>query len=394
MKKTLSFLKVKKGAILDKNNNPVILKGLNLGGWLMMEGYILGGRNIAEQEFKRNFLKIYGKKGLEEFERLFYGNFIREEDFKIIKGLNFNCVRIPFNYRILEDEKKFRYLKRAIKFCKKYNLWAILDMHAAPGSQNEDWHSDSEGKALLWKEKKYQYKFISLWEKLSFFFKDEEIIAGYDILNEPVCKDSNLLLEVYKNTVNAIRKIDRNHIIFLEGNYWAQDIDFLGKPWQENLVYSIHFYAPLEFTFGFVPNLRYPGKLFGKFWSKKTLKGLIFKYYKIKERYSVPIFVGEFGQNNRCPFCHKEFNWTKDILDIFKEFSFNWCWWTYKAVANRVFPDGIYQYQENPLWINRSGNVFGWETYFKLWRRYKKEIISSWKTEKFILSKHLIKILS
>ena len=28
------------------------LRGVNLGGWLLMEGYLLGGRNIPEREFK------------------------------------------------------------------------------------------------------------------------------------------------------------------------------------------------------------------------------------------------------------------------------------------------------------------------------------------------------
>jgi aryl-phospho-beta-D-glucosidase BglC (GH1 family) len=389
------YLRTEKAKIiLNSTNKEVILKGINLGGWLMMEGYILGGRNIPEQEFKKNFLKNYGKETLEEFERLFYGNFIQENDFKIIKNLGFNSVRIPFNYRIVENEDKFKYLKEAIRFCKKYKLWAVLDMHSAPGSQNQDWHSDSTGKALLWKEKRYQRRFLSLWEKLSFIFKDEEAIAGYDILNEPVCEDLNILLKVYKNVVKTIRKIDKNHIIFLEGNCWAQEIEFLGKPWEQNLVYSIHFYAPLEFTFGFVPNLKYPGKMFKRFWSKDTLKELLFKYYKIKRKYSVPIFVGEFGQNSRCPFCHKEFSWTKDLLAIFKEFGFSWCWWTYKAVAGKIFPDGLFQYCDNPLWVNRPANTFGWETYYKLWRKYKREIVNSWLTEKFIPHSHLIGILS
>ncbi|MCM8800143.1 MAG: glycoside hydrolase family 5 protein, partial [Candidatus Omnitrophica bacterium] len=249
------FLAVKGKDIVDERGVPFILKGINLGGWLMMEGYILGGRNIPEHKFKMRFIKRLGKASLEEFEDLFYRNFIKEEDFKIIKKLGFNCVRIPFNYRILEDEDKFKYLKEAVGFCHNYNLWAILDMHSAPGSQNRDWHSDSKGKASLWSNKKYQKKFIALWERIASIFKEERAVAGYDILNEPVSDNLNILLKIYKDTIGIIRNIDRNHIIFLEGNRWAQDIEFLGKPWEENLVYSIHFYAPLEFTFGFVPNL-------------------------------------------------------------------------------------------------------------------------------------------
>lgn len=387
-----NFLKVKGEDFVDRYNQRIILKGINLGGWLMMEGYILGGRNIPEHEFKNNFLKKLGHTALEEFEKLFYHNFIREEDFKNIKYLGFNSVRIPFNYRIINGDK-FKYLKEAVRFCKKYNLLAILDMHGAPGSQNQDWHSDSSGTAQLWKNKVYQNEFISLWEKLSFVFKDEEAVAGYDILNEPVAEDTDAVLKVYKEAVKHIRKIDKNHIIFLEGNRWAQDIEFLDKPWEGNLAYSIHFYAPLEFTFGFVPNLKYPDFIFGKFWSKKTLKVLLRRYLEIKREYKVPIWVGEFGQNSRCPFCHKELKWTQDLLAVFEEYGFSWCWWTYKAVASKIFPDGLYQYQHNPIWVNRSANIFGWETYYELWKKYKRQIALSWRTEDYKENKFLMDIL-
>ncbi|MCM8799973.1 MAG: glycoside hydrolase family 5 protein, partial [Candidatus Omnitrophica bacterium] len=179
----------------------------------------------------------------------------------------------------------------------------------------------------------------------------------------------------------------------LEGNRWAQDIEFLGKPWEENLVYSIHFYAPLEFTFGFVPNLKYPGRFFKRDWSKITLKKILNRYYRIKEKYNIPIFVGEFGQNTRCIYCYKELNWTKDVKEIFEEFDFHWCWWTYKAVASKVYPDGLFQYLDNPSWVNRQGSIFGWETYFSLWEKYKKDIVASWVTANFKLNQNLIKIL-
>jgi len=64
----------------------------------------------------------------------------------------------------------------------------------------------------------------------------------------------------------------------------------------------------------------------------------------------------------------------------FEEFGFHWSYWTYKAVCNRIYPDGIYQYCENPPWINRSGLIQGWETFPSLWEKRKKEIVSSWRT--------------
>ena len=352
----------------------------------------MGGRNIPEQEFKKRFLKIYGRKRLDEFVRHFRENFIQESDFRKIKGLGFNCVRIPFNFRLLFDGG-LEYLDQAVSLCRRYKIYCILDLHAAAGSQNEDWHSDSLGQARLWKSRNFKRQFVKAWEFLAERFKDEPVICGYDILNEPVHKDSADILDLYKDVISQIRRIDKNHIIFLEGNNWAQEIEFLGRPWADNLVYSIHFYAPLEFTFNFVHNLKYPGKIFARNWSKDTLKRILRKYYQLKNKWDLPIYVGEFGQNSRCFYCH-QFNWTRDVLDIFSDFGFHWTYWTWKAVANSVFPDGVYQYQQNPSWINRQGPVLGWEAYYALWQRYKKGIISSWRTEQFLPNQTLISILT
>jgi len=389
------FLRVKKGNIIRDSGKPIILQGVNLGGWLMMEGYILGGRNIPEQEFKKTLATRQGSIELREFTNLFRDNFIQEEDFKIIKGLGFNCVRIPFNFRLIQDKQGFGYLERAVNFCNKYRLWAILDLHAAPGSQNEDWHSDSLGEALLWRDKRYQAQFIQIWQFLAQRFKNEEAVAGFDILNEGVCRSRKITLGLlYRQIVRAIRKIDVNHIIFLEGNMYATDIEFMGKPWDDNLAYSIHFYMPLEFTFGFVRNLCYPGKMGNVYWSKARLRQTLNRYYRVKKKWNVPIYVGEFGQNSRCAYCHKEFNWLSDTLNLFKQFGFNWTYWTWKAVAQGVYPDGIYQYQGNPAWVKREGPISGWETYYSLWKRQKKEICASWRTDNFILNKPLSSLLA
>ena len=77
------------------------LRGINLGGWLMMEGYIIGGRNISEHIFKAKLAKIYGQDFVSEFTRKFRQAFITDQDLLQIKELGFNCVRLPFNYRLL-----------------------------------------------------------------------------------------------------------------------------------------------------------------------------------------------------------------------------------------------------------------------------------------------------
>ena len=100
----LPFLRVDKTRIVDEADRRVVLKGVALGGWLMMEGYMLCGRNIPERLFKEAFEKAAGREALEDFTRSFRDTFIKESDIRTIKEWGANCVRIPFNYRVVEFE--------------------------------------------------------------------------------------------------------------------------------------------------------------------------------------------------------------------------------------------------------------------------------------------------
>ena len=46
------------------------------------------------------------------------------------------------NPRVLK-ESGFKHLDRVIDTCAKYGIYTILDLHAVPGGQNTDWHSDN-----------------------------------------------------------------------------------------------------------------------------------------------------------------------------------------------------------------------------------------------------------
>ncbi len=396
MDRSISLLSIKNGSIVDSDNKPFHLRGINLGGWLMMEGYILCGRNISEKSFKRGMVKSYGKKAKDDFLAAFRNSFIREYDFKKISELGFNCIRLPFNFRLIEEKKGIDFLEKTLGWCEKYNIYCILDMHGAPGCQNRDWHCDSNGEMLLWDNKTYQRRFFKLWEFLADRFKDKNIIAGYDVLNEAVIRKAakKTLRNFYKETVRRIRAIDKKHIIFLEGNLWARDLEAIGEPFADNLSYSIHYYRPADFTFDCHKDLKYPGMINGEYWNKERIKKDLKKYHIFSKKHGVPIFVGEFGVNFRCEKCTGSMTWVKDMLQIFDEFDFHWTYWTYKTIANSVYPDGVYRYVPNPPWINREAPIYGWENFYTTWKKYKEGIIKSWKTENFRINRSLFDLIT
>lgn len=396
------YLKVKGTRIVDASGDPVMLRGVNLGGWLMMEGYMLFGRNIPEKAFRESFGRALGKDSLDDFTRSFRDTFIREEDIRTIKSWGANCVRIPFNYRLIEfedrpfslNEEGLSYLNRAVKWCEEHELYCILDMHAAPGSQNNAWHSDSYGTTELFSNEFNIDRYLRLWHFLAELYKDSNAVAGYDVLNEAVVPflSESVLKDLYRRVTKEIRDADTKRIIFLEGNFWAQRLDFLGKPEDANTVYSIHNYAPLDFTHNYKPGLYYPGKAYSIIWNKKRFEIMAKPYRLFMEYNDVPLFMGEFGVNARDGH-YGEVKWVEDMLDIFRDNGMHWTYWTYKTVANHAFPDGIYRYLDNPPWVNRQGPVYGWETYASLWPREKGRMTFSWRTENFTLNEKLCDVL-
>jgi len=376
------------------------LKGINLGGWLLMEGYILGGRNIPEQEFKKEFKKKHGSVELAKFEKEFQGCFIQEADFKRIKALGANCVRVPFHYKVLEknpfmyDKSSFVYFDKIVEWAKTYKLGVIFDLHAAPGSQNCDWHGDSTGHAYLWDQPHLRERTYRLWEVIADRYKDNDTVIGYDILNEAVVDKDKLkiLKNFYSMTTKIIKAVDKKHTIFIEGNTWAQEIDFLEDLIEDRVSVSIHAYQPLDYTFQFVKGQKYPGLISGEKWNKKKIAKYLDKYHKFGQKNNVRILVGEYGVNYRLN-AAGEVDYLRDLVSVFDDYDFDSTYWTYKAVPQNVFPDGVYRYLNNTCCVRREGPIFGWENYYYCWKKHHQDVINCWNTDNYKINKDVSKVL-
>jgi aryl-phospho-beta-D-glucosidase BglC (GH1 family) len=402
MAKSLPFLKIDKTRIVDEAGKPVVLKGVALGGWLMMEGYMHCGRNIPEREFKALLAKAQGKEAMEDFTNSFREIFIQESDIRNIKAWGANCVRVPFNYRVVEFEDRafslneagLRHLDDAVEWCEKHGIYCVLDMHASPGAQNEDWHADPCGNPAFFFDEGNKNRYYRLWHFLADRYRDSSAVAGYDVLNEPnvPITQEGVVKEVYDRVTKEIRDADKRHIIFLEGNLFSQRFAFLGKPQDTNTAYSLHAYPIPDYAFNWEQDLVYPGRVYKIMWNKERFEFLTKQYYSFIKKAGVPLYIGEIGVNWRGGH-YGELKWVKDLLEIFKKYGLSWTYWTYKTVANSVFPDGVWRYVKNPPWVNRKGPVTGWENYYTLWPKEKGSIISSWRTENFVRNEKLYALL-
>ncbi len=353
-----------------------------------MEAYFMHAPNFPVRVFEKEFVKQQGKRALRDLEGRFRDNFINEADVKQVASWGMNCIRLPFHYKIAADGKTIHYLDQVIAWGRKHKIYLILDLHAAPGAQNPDWHSDSLGPAELWTKKANRHKTFDLWQMLADRYKDETAVAGYDVLNEPVLQDADLLNKFYRESIAAIRGADRNHILFIEGKHWAQQIDILDDFNDDNWAYSIHFYEPMEFTFNLIPFMRYPGNGCNKDTLRRKMEG----YFRFAQKKQRPVHVGEFGVHYRQG-VFNEHLYLKDELKCFNDLGFHWTYATYKAVKSHMFPDGIYSYYPNSPWVHRIGPKTGWHCWGECWPKYKHEMAASWRTGAFKLNTHIIKQL-
>lgn len=326
-----NFVKVNGKEIIAPDGRPILLKGINLGNWLNPEGYMFKFKNVNSFRLIDNTIKeLIGADEAGKFWKTFRDNYITKEDISFIKSTGFNHIRVPFNFKLflVEDHPEiwlnegFKRLDDVIKWCKEENLYVLLDLHAAPGGQTGDNIDDSWNYPFLFENERAQQTTIALWKKLAERYKNETIVIGYDLLNEPIPhymenkEELNLLLEpLYKKITSAIREVDNNHIIFIGGAQWNTNFKMFGKPFDNKLVYTFH-----------------------KYWIPPVQEE-IKDYVDFSNKYNVPMYLGESGEN--------EDEWIDSFRVLLENNNIGWCFWPYKKMdSNR----GMVQFLKTKEW--------------------------------------------
>lgn len=329
---TSQMLKTQNQKIIDDKGNNVQLRGLGLGGWMLQEGYMLKTADFAGPQYKirEKISELIGEKGMNKFYKAYLANGVTEKDIQFLAETGFNSVRLPMHYNLytLPIEKEpvkgqntwieegFLMTDHLLQWCKNNKIYLILDLHAAPGGQGNDVNiSDNDkSKPSLWENEENQKKTIALWKKLAERYKDEPWIGGYDLINEPninfTGKNPNgtdelsnaPLWKLQKDITEAIRSVDKKHIIFLEGNGWGNNYNGLTELWDDNLVFSFH-----------------------KYWNNNddaTLKFIL----DLREKYNIPVWLGETGENSNV--------WFTQLIELLNKHNIGYAFWPMKKIDN------------------------------------------------------------
>ena len=224
------FITVKGQDVIGLDGKPFIIKGTNLGNWLVPEGYMFKFKTTNSPTLINEMInQVMGPEETAKFWNSFLENYITAKDIHFLKTIGVNSIRVPFNYRLFTNQdylgannasRGFELLDKVIKWCKDEGIFVILDMHCAPGGQTGDNIDDGYGYPFLFESKTDRDLTIDIWRKIAKRYKNEPTIMGYDLLNEPIAHyfDSlqlNHFIEpLYKEITKEIRTVDKNHIIF------------------------------------------------------------------------------------------------------------------------------------------------------------------------------------
>lgn len=225
-----------------------MLKGVNLGGWLVLEKWItpsLFEGLIAKDE--TSFCMELGETKNTKLQK-HRREFITDEDFNWLATIGINTLRIPVPHWIFGDVEPYvggiETLDWAIEYAKKNSLEVLLDIHTAPGSQNGYKHSGVEGKIAWHKDEGNINQSLGFVKKLVDRYTDSNL-WGIELLNEPQSSMPRKILEnYYQRGYETIRKTSGDSIaVVISDSFKPRNWqDFMSRSPYKNVYTDTHLY--------------------------------------------------------------------------------------------------------------------------------------------------------
>ena len=317
------FIRIDGTDLVAPDGSGFFIKGTNLGNWLNPEGYMFGfSKTNSAGMIDQMFRELVGPDFTDEFWKLFKDNYITREDIEFIASTGSNTIRVPFHYKLFTDEDYmglksqqdgFKRLDDVIGWCREFGLYVILDMHDAPGGQTGDNIDDSYGYPWLLESEASQQLFCDIWREIADYYKNEPVILGYDLINEPIAPyfdnmdELNEKLEpLHKRVVAAIREVDTNHIILLGAPQWNGNFKpFKDWTYDDKLMWTCH---------------RYGGD---------PIRPAIMNFIEFRDSTGLPMYMGEIGHNTD--------EWQETFCRTMIEANIGYTFWPYKKIRNSCF---------------------------------------------------------
>lgn len=315
-----AFIRIDGENLVAPDGSKFFIKGTNLGNWLNPEGYMFGfGKASSGRLINEMFCEMVGPDFTADFWQQFKDNYITRDEISFIHDCGANTIRIPFNYRLFTDEdfmglsddqEGFRRIDSVVDWCREFGMYVILDMHDAPGGQTGDNIDDSYGYPWIFESETSQKMFCDIWTRIADHYKNEPVVLGYELCNEPIAPyfenvaEMNKCLEpLYKRAAAAIRTVDTNHIILLGAAQWNTNFKvFTDSKFDDKIMYTCH---------------RYGGEA-----TAESIEG----YISFRDSVALPMYMGEIG--------HNTMEWQSSFSRIMQENNIGYTFWPFKKMGD------------------------------------------------------------
>jgi beta-glucanase (GH16 family)/aryl-phospho-beta-D-glucosidase BglC (GH1 family) len=326
------------GKTIVNNNGNYIIRAINMGNWMVQEPYMMQMTGFAgtQHEIKSFIEGIIGVTKTQQWYDAWLQNSVQKSDIDSIASWGFNTVRLPMHYNLftlpIEQEpdsakqtwldKGFALTDSIIAWCTANHIYVILDLHAAPGGQGREASiSDYDvSKPSLWENQRNVNKTIALWKMLAARYAHNPWVGGLDLINETCWSFStpnkgwdeteNIpLMKLMTDLTSVIRQVDQKHILFVEGNSFANNYSGLTPKWDDNMAYSFH-----------------------KYWNSNDVSSLNF-IFQIRDWQNVPIWLGETGENSNF--------WFTKFRELMESNNIGWSFWPLKKIGSLNSPFSV-----------------------------------------------------
>jgi len=321
---SMSWLRTSNGQIVDGSGRKVLLRGFN-------DAALVSYPNDPPAPFD-------------------------EMDARLMQQAGFDVVRLGIDWAQLEPERgrvNQVYLDRvadAVSMMNRHGLYVILDMHfrlgwsprfgysGAPGwatigvpnwnPLHESWSPALSPAAFtsdtyFWLSSDWKNDFYLTWQAVAARFKDNAGVAGYDIFNEahplpipPRIFEKFYLWPMFKEAIEAIGRVDSNHLFFIEGILLLTMNTAVVPLKAPNLVYGTHVYE---------------GSLVPPHWNGDPtfLRSRFEQRVKEAAEVPAPLWVGELGYDLRAPGAT---GYIDAALDESDDLGIGWAWWRWREI--------------------------------------------------------------
>lgn len=257
------------------------------------------------------------------------------EDFDDLAALGVNLVRVWVHLERCDECTAYTVrpgdveeVDRVVRLAEDRRIYVILTMAPEPPVN-----------AAYWKSAALQDSIVAIWSELAERYKGHSAMGGFDLINEPnppgkAGEAHRQYAKFAGRLIQAVRKVDPQRMIVYEpaprGNTFYAFKEMKTPLPYGNVLYSPHFYKPVDVTHQGVGGMSYGHAYPTWLWDKARLSKELEQVRAFAKRHNLPIYVGEFGSVRNAP-DGASYRWIKDVVDLFETEGWSWTFHAFRG---------------------------------------------------------------